>query len=333
MEKKAGKIKRKGIMKLFLVLLSIFVVATLVFWNITLPTAKPQLLIVKGTVTDSNTGNPIEGVVVFADPMQLPFVTGENGSYRILVKSGTYKLNTSAEGFEDHNESVTVYDGDLTVNVSLKPVGSATTSGCAIVTGKVVNSKTRLPIGGTLVKADTLAVVTGQDGSYSLDVPKGYYTLTVKKEGFKEATVSVEVSEEKTYSVDVLLLPIPFITVTTEPIQIYTKNIPIVTINALVKNSEGSPVVGVKVNFNSSNPLRGYDDIGKINSVTAITNNAGVATVRWICQVDLSKVLSCMRGGIRIDILASANIEDQLVIDKYILSVFFAPCSDCHYFA
>jgi len=75
--------------------------------------------------------------------------------------------------------------------------------------------------------------------------------------------------------------------------------------------------------------MAGYDDIGKLDSVTAVTNNAGVATVKWTCLVEISE--KCARlTSYGISIVASTNVEDQLIQGKSTIFVSFAPCNDCH---
>ncbi|MFQ6052641.1 MAG: extracellular solute-binding protein, partial [Candidatus Bathyarchaeia archaeon] len=59
------------------------------------------------------------------------------------------------------------------------------------------------------VTADGYSVTTGPDGTYSLTVDVGSYTVSVSLEGYEEETSPVDATEEKTYTVDFTLTPIP----------------------------------------------------------------------------------------------------------------------------
>jgi len=82
--------------------------------------------------------------------------------------------------------------------------------GPATITGKVTDAKTGAPIAGATVNLDGLTYITGPDGTYSFSVKVGSYTITVSMTGKYEAkTASVSAKEEKKYTVDVTLTPIP----------------------------------------------------------------------------------------------------------------------------
>ncbi len=304
-------------------------------WSFIPPPAGTPLFTLKGKVTDVSTGDPIAGVAVSANPtvpqrmMAPPSVTGENGSYKILVKSGTYTLKVVMEGFEAQEESIAIDKDDVTVDVTLKPASLAPISGGATITGKVSDSKTGLPIKGALVKANNLRAKTAQDGSYSLSIAKGSYALTVSVEGFKAEAVHVDVSEETRYAVDVSMTSIPIIKVNVDPDRIFTKYDPTATITALVKKSDGTPAAGVTVDFDISNELGGEDDLGKLDSKTGVTDNAGVVTAKWTCITDLHTPGTEAVTYVLI-ITVSANIEDQIIQGSNVLIFAFAPCSDCH---
>ena len=81
--------------------------------------------------------------------------------------------------------------------------------GPASITGKVINAETGAAIPGAAIEANGYLTSTGPDGTYSLSVKVGTYTVTASTEGYETETASLDASEEKSYTVDVPLPPIP----------------------------------------------------------------------------------------------------------------------------
>lgn len=81
--------------------------------------------------------------------------------------------------------------------------------GPSTIAGKVTDVKTGAAVSGATVTANGYRATTGPDGVYSLSVRVGKYTLTATIEGYKTETASVDASEEKTYTVNVSLMPVP----------------------------------------------------------------------------------------------------------------------------
>jgi len=77
---------------------------------------------ITGAVTDSETGQPLEGVQVFLPGTQLGFPTGANGRFLIQnVPAGTYRVQTQLIGFtsETEREVVVTAGGTVTVDFEL----------------------------------------------------------------------------------------------------------------------------------------------------------------------------------------------------------------------
>mgnify|MGYP001060489029 CR=1 FL=1 len=77
--------------------------------------------------------------------------------------------------------------------------------GPATITGKVMDAKTGTPIAGASVKCDGYSATTGSDGTYSLSVKVGSYTVTVSMTGYETRTASVSATEAKTYTASISL--------------------------------------------------------------------------------------------------------------------------------
>ena len=123
---------------------------------------------VDGTVTDSNTGEPIEGAIVsigdFSD------TTGTYGTYLLeYIPIGIYDITCTAEGYSDTADVVEVLEGQtVTVDFILEPIipyGS--------LNGTVTDANTNEPIEGALITATSQGRVEYTDSTN----PDGYYVI------------------------------------------------------------------------------------------------------------------------------------------------------------
>lgn len=75
-----------------------------------------------GTVTDSNTGEPIPGANIFISQLERGAVTDFDGNYVIEnVSSGTYTVVVTFVGYQRQQQSVTVGNTDVELNISMQP--------------------------------------------------------------------------------------------------------------------------------------------------------------------------------------------------------------------
>jgi len=77
--------------------------------------------------------------------------------------------------------------------------------GPATIKGKVIDELTGLPVAGATVRCDGYMTSTATDGTYSLSIKVGNYTLTVSKEKYETEKLTVSISEEKEYTFDINL--------------------------------------------------------------------------------------------------------------------------------
>ena len=77
---------------------------------------------ITGTVTDEQTGNPVEGatVLLVEDANVQPVQTDENGNYTLKAYHGIYTLKINARGYHGKEVEVEVA-GDVTVDLELEP--------------------------------------------------------------------------------------------------------------------------------------------------------------------------------------------------------------------
>jgi large repetitive protein len=157
----------------------------------------PAGIRISGTVTDSVSGAALAGAIVRlrtpggAGTLVDSAIVTANGSYTIdSVQPGTYNLVASATSHVAKTDAgIVVAAVALVRNFQL-----VRTPGIAI-TGRVADSTTGAALGGAIVRAiqggvlmDSAIVAT--NGTYTLDVPAGTYTLTANKTGYGTKTLT-----------------------------------------------------------------------------------------------------------------------------------------------
>ncbi len=120
-----------------------------------------------GIITDSTTGNPIEGVTVTAGEK-----TGESdqqGRYFVSpLKQGDYTLTAVKEGYENYSTAVTI-QGEQTAVVSFEMIPEPLTGS---VSGKVTAQWSEMPLEGVTVTIGDKEDITDEEGNYTIiDVP------------------------------------------------------------------------------------------------------------------------------------------------------------------
>lgn len=163
---------------------------------------------VAGTVTDSETGDPISGARV-----QVGYywwnsdTTNADGEYLIAdILTGDYSITATSAGYFASTTTVMVTDSaTATVDFSLDPL----TYGA--VSGVVTNAETGDPVSGARVQVGAAwwdAVYTNGDGEYTVeDVVTGDQGVWVTKWGYFGDFAIVEVLEGETSTHDVDLTP------------------------------------------------------------------------------------------------------------------------------
>ncbi|WP_188454287.1 S8 family peptidase [Virgibacillus oceani] len=78
---------------------------------------------ITGTITDQNTGEPIEGatILLVEDANVTPVETDAEGNYSITAYEGTYTLKVMARDYHSKEVEITVDDESLEVDVELEP--------------------------------------------------------------------------------------------------------------------------------------------------------------------------------------------------------------------
>jgi len=183
---------------------------------------KPAPGNVTGTVTRSDTGEPIANALVTVrsgSTTVASATTDENGQYTITgVDGGTYQATASAAGFSPQTKTITVVSNQtITENFQLDPVPPGSVSGLVIRQGdqqpeegvevEVVSSnKTYTTVTGPVQTRDGYSFNWRIDG-----VDAGEYTVRVRKSGFTPVPESRQItvqSETETTGVNFTLKPL-----------------------------------------------------------------------------------------------------------------------------
>lgn len=95
------------------------------------------------------------------------------------------------------------------VIVSLMVAAFSLNAQTGTVTGRVTDARTARPLSGAQISVAGVsqAAVTRADGSYSLTLTAGVYTLRVTRSGYVAASDTIEVADEKTATQDFALEP------------------------------------------------------------------------------------------------------------------------------
>ncbi len=161
---------------------------------------------VTGTVTDSSTGNPIQGASVSADTGQND-TTDQNGDYTLSnVPTGNRTITASASGYVMQQKPATVNDGQTTIvdfALDPEPAGNGT------IKGTVRDASTGSKLGGVLVTTDTgESATTNNGGKYTIrNVPAGNRTVTASLSFYVTQQQPATVVAGQTTTVDFDLVP------------------------------------------------------------------------------------------------------------------------------
>lgn len=154
----------------------------------------------RGQVVDALSGKPIAGATLLIAGQRVK--TNETGNYEFAdLATGTYQVKVTSSGFLEDQQSITIRagaasregfalkrlgDSNRTVRVPTETPKVITQIRFGQVRGRVVDVASGAPIAGAVVAVSGgQSVVTGRDGSYSLNaIPPGSYQVIVRKAGF-----------------------------------------------------------------------------------------------------------------------------------------------------
>lgn len=127
------------------------------------------------TVTDMNTGLPIEGANITINNSQI--VTNSDGQVSLLLNNGVYNYTIEASGYNDITASVTVDGSDVSVQEEMVSVNMS------LVTFNVADENEQ-PILDAAVSIDGQNLTTDNSGAVSVYLADDTYIYSVLAEGY-----------------------------------------------------------------------------------------------------------------------------------------------------
>lgn len=179
---------------------------------------------------------------------------------------------------------------------------------------------------------------TGENGMYEITCEPGKHTLRFLMEGYRNHDEYITVNSGN-LTVNVALRPVelellPSMKIAASPITIFSReNNRESTITVVVKNSDGTPVVGVRVAFKCTSTCPGYVIVGRFDCQTAVTDQNGVAKVEWTCKgeeaVERLNAWNAMRFFYFVYVSASCSVDGRSIGDMVSIVV---QKESCHYY-
>lgn len=150
----------------------------------------------RGTIRGADNGVPLDGAIVTGLHRQsgdsFTSVTDSSGVYSVTVPGGEYDVTVQAWGYISQTfPSQKVFSETLSVlNFELQPLPTGKVGGVVQSGGQRV--------GGAHIYVSarpSMDAVTGQDGTFILNLPTGIHELTVEAPGYRIAHSQIEVPE------------------------------------------------------------------------------------------------------------------------------------------
>jgi uncharacterized protein YigE (DUF2233 family) len=160
-----------------------------IYWLIAHPPAYTLTVYCKDT-----TGKPISSASVYLDDCYKG-QTDSNGKLIVHdVLAATYTVTAKKCGYKDSSGTITI-TGDATLNLTMNPQTYTLTVFCKDSKGKAVSS-------ANVYLNANLRGATDLNGKLTMtNLSAGTYTVTVKKSGYKDTSVDVTVTGDKTITI------------------------------------------------------------------------------------------------------------------------------------
>ncbi|NQW24396.1 MAG: carboxypeptidase regulatory-like domain-containing protein, partial [SAR202 cluster bacterium] len=180
--------------------------------NISLQPSAPATTTIGGTVTDIDTGEPIQGALVQVDGSDpvLSASTDASGVYSIAdVPVGEQTVTASVDGYDSQTAATELFESiEAIVDFDLQPSLQVFTT----ISGTVTDAISGEPIEGVVVQVDgtdpALKEMTDASGGYAIaGVLVGDQTFTASVDGYDSETVGKELVADVEATVDFSLQP------------------------------------------------------------------------------------------------------------------------------
>ncbi len=154
-----------------------------------------------GTVRSSVDFSGVSGVLVEVSPVSggqsTATVTGTDGTYGLSVAAGTYNVVfTMATYRTDQVQGLDLSTGDLRQDVELTPLYTLGGTVSEITTGQGLAGATVEIYAQGESSPSAGPLLTAADGTYTLSVPHGLYTITVELSGYQTGNRHLSVTSD-----------------------------------------------------------------------------------------------------------------------------------------
>jgi hypothetical protein len=167
--------------------------------------------IIKGTVTDEATGQPLAGVsVTVSGTFNGTTTTGADGSFVFTgVTPGSITIAASFAGYSSSTGLGSAAAGSVLL-FSPRLSTEAQTGTTGALTGKIVAGTTANPVAGVIITIDgTTAVSSDAQGIFSMsDIAQGSHQLTIIATGYISLSYSVIISGGGTTDMGIIMLTV-----------------------------------------------------------------------------------------------------------------------------
>lgn len=163
---------------------------------------------VTGNVVNDATGQPVAGVVVVLEALDLTFVTDGQGQFVLdSVPRGVYDLRLIHQDYQR-------LDGDLTIDrpgeffLGLTPIGDPSEGMITGIVGVVTDQVSGKPVADVVVDVAEIGrvVTTNEDGRFSLsELIPGRHDVVFSHLGYQRRSVSIEVETEHVVKLHIAL--------------------------------------------------------------------------------------------------------------------------------
>jgi len=108
--------------------------------------AQKQIPSITGKISDAETNQPLVGVPIYLVGSKFFAISKEGGDYELLgIEPGRYQITAASQGYTPRNDSVTVGNRELVVNLSLTPKKGEEEKTAAARDRKLAVKKKNLP--------------------------------------------------------------------------------------------------------------------------------------------------------------------------------------------
>jgi alpha-tubulin suppressor-like RCC1 family protein len=167
---------------------------------------KSNSSIIKGFITDQQTGTAIDGLNITLSDGQI--ITTNNGYYHALVEPGTITLTIIAHNYRTISADIVVNDGETVDFSPALILKQNSVPNKSTISGRILDDQSMLPIMGAIIEQDDgIQQTTGKDGVFKFtDLTKNSYTYIIKSKGYDKKDIQISITGSGEFNLGDILL-------------------------------------------------------------------------------------------------------------------------------